>query len=239
MTPDRQSPITAAPTPQDSSGPVSWFTAGCVVIVVLLAGLLAIHWSPLLVADRAADRAAHPDVLTQPWLLAGARAATTIGSPPVVDVVATLAGLVLLILRRWRAVVLVVVARLGELACESGLKALIARPRPILEYPLAHASGYSFPSGHAGGAAALYGSLVLLASPLLRRWARVLLWAAGALLVAAVAASRVLLGVHYPSDVTAGVALGLAWVGMAALSSTLPTPSLPDRKPVKHPSVLR
>jgi hypothetical protein len=59
----------------------------------------------------------------------------------------------------------------------------------------ARPSGYSLPSGHAGGAAAVYGSLVLLAVPLLRRWARVLLWAARALLVAAVAASRVLLGV--------------------------------------------
>jgi undecaprenyl-diphosphatase len=229
MTPDRKRPITAALTPQETSGPVGWFTAGCVVIVVLLAGLLAIHWSPLLAADRAADLAAHPDVLTDPWLLAAARAATTIGSPTMVDVVATLAGLVLLALRRWRAVVLVVVARLGELACESGLKALIARPRPVLDGPVAHASGYSFPSGHAAGAAALYGSLVLLASPLLRRWARVLLWATGALLVAAVAASRVLLGVHYPSDVTAGVALGLAWVGMAALLSALPTPGGRDR----------
>jgi undecaprenyl-diphosphatase len=134
-----------------------------------------------------------------------------------------------LTLRCWRAVVLVVVARLGELACESGLKALIARPRPVLNSPVADASGYSLPSGHAGGAAAVYGSLVLLAVPLLRRWARVLLWAARALLVAAVAASRVLLGVHYPSDVTAGVALGLAWVGMAASLSALPTPGVPDR----------
>jgi membrane-associated phospholipid phosphatase len=43
-----------------------------------------------------------------------------------------------------------------------------------------------------------------------------------ALLVGAVAVSRVLLGVHYPSDVAAGVALALAWVSGAALMVSLP-----------------
>jgi undecaprenyl-diphosphatase len=203
-----------------------------VVIVTVLTGLLAAHWSPLLAVDYAADLRVHPVVLGHPWLLAAARAATTIGSPLVVDLVATVAGLILLIALRWRAVVLVAVARVGELACESGLKALTARPRPILDHPVAHAWGYAFPSGHAAGAAAVYGSSVLLAVPRLRRWAQVLVLAAGALLIAAVAASRVLLGVHSHSDVVAGVALGLAWVGIAALLSTLPTPTVHHRSEV-------
>lgn len=202
------------------------------MIVIVFAGLLAAHWSPLLAADHAADLRVHPIVLSHPWLLAAARAATTSGSPLVVDIVAIVAGLILLVTRRWRAVVLVAVARLGELACESGLKALTARPRPILDHPVAYASGYAFPSGHAAGAAAVYGSLVLLAVPLLRRWAQVLVLAAGALLIAAVGASRVLLGVHSPSDVVAGVALGLAWVGIAAFLSTLPTPTVHHRSEV-------
>jgi membrane-associated phospholipid phosphatase len=130
-------------------------------------------------------------VLTQPWLLVAARTATAIGSPVVVDVVTVVVGLALLVTGFWRAAMLVVVARVGELACESVVKVLLARPRPALLDPVAHAFGYSFPSGHAGGSAAVYGALVLL-------------------------------GLHYPSDVAAGVALGLAWVGGAALLVTLP-----------------
>lgn len=73
----------------------------------------------------------------------------------------------------------------------------------------------------------MYGALVLLALPWVVRWARPVLLAAGALVVGAVAASRVLLGVHYPSDVAAGVVLGLAWVSGAALIVRLPRSTIP------------
>lgn len=202
--------------------PVGWIIAACVVAFAGLLGLVAAHWRPLLTGDRDAGGAAHVDVLARPWLLAAARTATTIGSPLVVDLVTIAVGLALLVTGFWRGAALVVVARVGELACESAVKALLARPRPTLLDPVAHASGYSFPSGHTGGSAAVYGALVLLALPRVGRWARLLLLAAGALLIAAVAASRVLLGVHYPSDVAAGAALGLGWVAVAALLASLP-----------------
>lgn len=54
----------------------------------------------------------------------------------------------------------------------------------------------------------MYGALVLLALAWVPRSARPVSLAAGALLVCAVAVSRVLLGVHYPSDLAAGAALG-------------------------------
>jgi membrane-associated phospholipid phosphatase len=166
-------------------------------------------------------------VLARPWLLAAARTATTIGSPLAVDLLTAAAVVVLLLGRRWRAIVLLVVARFGELAFETGLKELLGRPRPVFATSVATASGYSFPSGHAAGTAAGYGAIVLLALPLAPRWARPPLLGACALLAVAVAASRVLLGVHYPSDVTAGAALGLAWIGVAAFLATRPLPRRP------------
>jgi len=200
--------------------PLGWTVAVCVVAFAVVLGLVAAHWPPLLTGDQAADSAAHADVLAQPWLLSAARAATTAGSSLVVDVVAAVVALALLIARLWRGAVLVVVARLGELASTTAVKDLLARPRPTLVDPVDHAAGYSFPSGHAAGSAAVYGALLLLVLPRAARWARALLLAAGTLLICAVAASRVLLGVHYPSDVAAGMALGLAWVGVAALLVT-------------------
>ena len=183
-------------------------------------GLVAAHWPPLLTGDQAADSAAHVDVLAQPWLLAAARAATTAGDSDVVNVVAAAVAIALLIIRFWRGAVLVVIARIGELASTTAVKDLLARPRPTLLNPVDYAAGYSFPSGHAAGAAAVYGALVVLILPRAARWARALLLAAATLLICAVAASRVLLGVHYPSDVAAGAALGLAWAGIAALLIT-------------------
>ncbi|HZD14843.1 MAG TPA: phosphatase PAP2 family protein [Pseudonocardiaceae bacterium] len=204
--------------------PLGWTVAVCVVAFAVVLGLVAARWPPLLTGDQAADNAAHVDVLAQSWLLAAARAVTIAGSSLVVNVVAAVAAIVLLIMRLWRGAVLVVVARLGELASATAVKDLLARPRPTLLNPVDHGAGYSFPSGHAAGAAAVYGALVVLVLPRVARWARALLLAAGALLICAVAASRVLLGVHYPSDVAAGAALGLAWVGIAALLITVIRP---------------
>jgi undecaprenyl-diphosphatase len=188
----------------------------------VLTGLVASHWPVLSVGDHGAEIAAHGAVLTQHWLLVAARTATAIGNPVVVDVVAALAVVGLLVLKWWRAAVVVALARVGELACESVVKVLVGRPRPALVHPVASASGYSFPSGHAGGSAAVYGALALVIFAEVARSARLILATGTALLVGAVAVSRVLLGVHYPSDVAAGVALGLAWVSGATLAVSLP-----------------
>jgi len=201
-------------------------TTGCVVAFAVLAGLVASHWPVLRAGDQAVDAAAHGEVLRQHWLLVAARTATAMGNPVVLDVVAAVAVAVLLV-KRWRGAVVVALARVGELVCESVVKVLIARPRPALVHPVALASGYSFPSGHAGGSAAVYGALVLVVFAGVARWARLMLATGTALLIGAVAVSRVLLGVHYPSDVAAGLALGLAWASGATLVTNLPRRTLP------------
>ncbi|MGA2165049.1 MAG: phosphatase PAP2 family protein [Solirubrobacteraceae bacterium] len=111
---------------------------------------------------------------------------------------------------RWEAVA-VAVSLGGAMLISDVVKLLVSRPRPPVEHLQAVTSS-SFPSGHATQASAFWLSLVLAAhaaraTPLLTR----LLTLAAVLLVAAVAASRVYLGVHYPSDVIAGVLLGTGW----------------------------
>lgn len=150
-------------------------TTSCVVAFGALTGLVASHWPVLWAGDQATEAAAHGEVLTQHWLLVAARTATAIGNPVVVDVVAAVVVVVLLVLQWWRGAVVVVPARVGELACESAVKVLVARPRPALVHPLASASGYSFPSGHAGGSAAVYGALALVVFAGVARWARLML----------------------------------------------------------------
>lgn len=94
-----------------------------------------------------------------------------------------------------------------------GLKSIFTRPRPVDVLHLAVESGYSFPSGHTMAAACFYGFLIYLVwrmctSKALRNALTVLL----SLIIALVAASRVYLGVHYFSDVLAGVCISVCYL---------------------------
>ncbi|WP_309571469.1 phosphatase PAP2 family protein [Deinococcus sp.] len=104
----------------------------------------------------------------------------------------------------------------ATLAAQLALNAAVHRPRPTLYPHLVAASGLSFPSGHAALAAAL-GTLASAVAWRTRwRWFTVTVAVAYAL---SMGLSRVLLGVHDPSDVLAGWLLGLgvgllaAWMG--------------------------
>ncbi len=104
----------------------------------------------------------------------------------------------------WAAVTMLVGTLLGV-----ALKLVVERARPVLDEPVAAASGYSFPSGHALNASLGVCLLcVLLWRPLERRRRRVLLVTVGVLLVVLTGLDRWLLGVHFPSDVIAGWAVG-------------------------------
>lgn len=99
------------------------------------------------------------------------------------------------------------------------VKFAVERPRPHIVPHLVHASGWSFPSGHSLNSALLYITMALVFGALLqsrgRRWA---LLAGAVFLSLAIAWSRVWLGVHWPSDVIAGLLAGSAWAfGAVAL----------------------
>jgi membrane-associated phospholipid phosphatase len=105
----------------------------------------------------------------------------------------------------------------GNKVTTNGIKALVDRARPTLN-PIAETLGPSFPSGHSSTAASFYAALALILAR--RRSARVraLLAAAAGGIAVAVASSRVLLDVHWLSDVIAGVTLGWAWFALCAIA---------------------
>jgi membrane-associated phospholipid phosphatase len=125
-----------------------------------------------------------------------------------VPVVAIIVAGALSLRRRWQVAAGFAVMMLGASLNEL-LKAVFDRPRPDLWRSPDPSAGLSFPSGHAMSSATLAAALVVLAWP--TRW-RVPVVIAGAIAVIVIGLSRLVLGVHYPSDVLGGWAFAFAWV---------------------------
>ena len=109
-------------------------------------------------------------------------------------------------IRSWVPLVAVV----GADALQNAIKALVGRPRPSVMH-LEHVTSSSFPSGHATQSTAFLVALVALVCMTRSGRLRAATVVLAAVLVCAIGASRVYLGVHYPTDVAAGIILGGAW----------------------------
>lgn len=100
----------------------------------------------------------------------------------------------------------------GATLLDNGLKVAFHRVRPEAFFG-ALPDTYSFPSGHALFSLCFYGALALIFAKHLRsKFSQRVLWIGAALLVLCIGASRVYLGVHYPTDVLAGYLAGGAWL---------------------------
>jgi undecaprenyl-diphosphatase len=117
---------------------------------------------------------------------------------------------------RWIPFFLVTVV-VGEVVLVNTIKELLHRVRPTFN-PIAETLGPSFPSGHSATAAAFYAAVALVVARRRSPRTRSLLAGAAVAVAVAVAASRVLLGVHWLSDVIAGLAFGWGWFAVCAIA---------------------
>lgn len=150
------------------------------------------------------------------WLTMTLKVVTLLGNSPVIAAIALgVTAVVVWRSGRWLPAVAGVVGVAGIGLVILTAKAVVGRSRPAPPYALIAENGYSFPSGHATGTAAV----ALLCAWMLSRWvigswpARVAVWALAVGVTGAVGFSRVYLGVHFVSDVLAGWLLGAAWAG--------------------------
>lgn len=157
--------------------------------------------------------------LSQPigphWLRASILDLTALGGGTILTLV-TLVAIGSLLAQRKRAEALFIAFAVGGGGLLSDLlKIGYARPRPDLVAHLVEVSSASFPSGHAMNSAVTYLTLgVLLARAVPDRWLKAYVLWVGVLLTLIVGFSRVYLGVHWPTDVLAGWAIGSAWAGL-------------------------
>jgi undecaprenyl-diphosphatase len=189
--------------------PSPWAGIGALAVALMvLTCAVGVGWGPLVAADIRTVVVARAAVTAHAGLVAAAIVVTDGGSPVAVDVLTAVAVVVLFLRRRRRDAAYVLLVRLVALGVETALKHGLARPRPDVVTPLTTAAGFSFPSGHTTGTTALCVSLLVVLVPFLHRRGRAVAAAAALLASVAVAASRVLLGVHYPSDVAGGLLVG-------------------------------
>jgi membrane-associated phospholipid phosphatase len=189
---------------------------GAAAVAVLFGFLLVLveaHWTPLREIDTgAADRLHHVALHHHGWTRVLAFVSNRVLGPTTLRIAVALLTVWLLHRRAWRlAAWSAVTAGAGAL---TGMlvKAVVERARPALPDPVAHAPGYSFPSGHAMTATTSFAVFLLVLLPLVPRAAHRLCWLVSALAVVGVGFTRVALGVHWCSDVVGGWLLGLTVV---------------------------
>jgi membrane-associated phospholipid phosphatase len=206
----------------------------CLAVVGVLGIGVHTDFAPQMDLDGAASEAVYVGdrrAVALNWLL---EALTTPGGSAF-RLVVFLAVLAWLVRRRhWPVAlwVLTAVALIGPLT--SLLKAMFGRVRPDFDEGGARLDSLSFPSGHSSGIATLVTVALVLAWPVLAPGARRLWVSLGVAVVVLVGLTRMLLGVHFLSDVVGGWALGVAWsLGVALVFGAMPggRGALPAREP--------
>lgn len=181
------------------------FIAALVVLVGIWISMLMWGRGPL---DRAIYEAVYAG--DDPTLVAIGRVFTALGEPTILIAASFVVALVLWLRgHRHLPLVFIAITMLGRAVSELQ-KYWIARPRPDLETHLVMVKTSSFPSGHANSSMIFFLTLALVASAG-TRWQRASV-AAAIVVSLLVGISRVMLGVHWPSDVIGGWALGTLWV---------------------------
>ncbi len=194
-----------------------------IVATWLFAGVLedVVSGDPLVRVDQGVYQMMQ--ALRTPWADRFMVLVTEFGDSRVIGVLALVVLVWLLWRRDWRIAGYWAGAVVFGMTAAYFIKHLLQRPRPLVNF-YDGISTYAFPSGHATMSAVVYGFLAVLVArnlPVSRRW---IAYGLAALLIAAIAVSRIYLGAHWLSDVLGGLALGFAWVSLAGIAYYRHTP---------------
>jgi len=155
------------------------------------------------------------------WLTLAMKVVTQLGRTECVVVIMAAAGFYFhRQTGRWRHMLLLQSAVLGAYVLDQAAKLAFEQPRPPTAWMAVTATGYGFPSGHTA-VSAMYIVLAHFIARLQRRWrAKVFVYAAGITIAFLIGASRIYLGVHWPTDVIGGWALAAAWMGILLMMTS-------------------
>lgn len=201
----------------------AWGAFWATLAVVALAVLVERDWAPLVDIDTGVLETVRRWALRNDWAVEVSLWLQSAGSFRVAAWVGV-AGVLLLLARRryWQALTLALLASLAPLVANL-IKPLVARERPIWDVYLATEDSFSYPSGHATCGIAVYLAVGVALGALLRnRVAGAFVVLAFSLVGIAIGLSRIVLGVHYPSDVVGGWCVAIAFAGLLGALFVLP-----------------
>ena len=198
------------------------------MILVGSVAVLALIWIFITLADKVVEgdtrqfdewvlsglrQTDNPEALKGPrWLRWGAEDITALGSPTVLGLTVLAVTGYLLLHGLYKNGLFVFTASVGGWILNWALKQFFARTRPSIVPHLREVVSSSFPSGHALTSAAVYLTLGALLMRIAEgRLAKYYCMAIAMFVTFLVGSSRVLLGVHYPTDVLAGWVIGMSW----------------------------
>jgi membrane-associated phospholipid phosphatase len=189
-------------------------------ILIFSVALAAFMWITTTIGSEGAPTSIDASVgtwlrqrATPPFTLA-MMAISFLGAPSTLTAVTVVIGVMLARQREFERLIGLMTLVLGGNLLNYGLKFLIHRGRPTSEDPLLILTSYSFPSGHAMASTVFYGFVVTYVLTIARQRQNAAI-AVGILMIGLVCLSRVYLGIHYVSDVLAGILEAIAWSTLA------------------------
>lgn len=143
---------------------------------------------------------------------------TALGSGTFILLFTLILTIYLLLLKRYTTLSFLLLAIIGGVLIELGLKELFGRVRPTIVPHLMNERSMSFPSGHSFMATVIYLTIAAFLSRMMHnRKLKIYIVSCALFLTFIIGVSRVYLGVHYPTDVMAGWAIGLAWASFCLI----------------------
>ncbi|HEU4514625.1 MAG TPA: phosphatase PAP2 family protein [Nocardioidaceae bacterium] len=189
----------------------AWSAAGLTALFAVATVLVGAGWSPLLRLDDAVARWAYQATAGNEAWLAWWIAVDRVTEPILLRILLVGIGLVLAWRRRWALAGWLVAVTVVQNLVAGVVKHILDRPRPRWPAPLALEDSTSFPAGHSAGVALFATAVILVALATAgsrgRRWSVAVTAVAAAVVVSL---DRIYLGLHYVSDVVAGILLGVA-----------------------------
>ena len=157
-----------------------------------------------------------------PGLTSVMQTASFLGSTLFLVIFGVIIVIALYLRKHRRGAILFTITTVGSSLLIFVLKHIFKRVRPEPFFNTILPTSDSFPSGHALGAFCFYGALAaILTARTDKVWLKILIWTAATAMILLVGISRIYLGVHFPSDVVAGYAVGLIWVMTIAVGDKL------------------